>query len=845
MVTTKIFIASSAENLRSDLLEIGNFFQRLNSCYIKKDLFFDVVFSADLPDVMDTQREITESSAAFFLLNPDVEDSATTTRCVSHSAATHSAATHSAATPSQSIAVDTNEEGFIKVYKTARDSYNETGRPKIAIYVKTNDNLQDNAALSGDKFGGDAELYRNTYNHTDTLKLGILMQIKQFNLPGVDIRLEGGKAWQGNSALLSLNNVGSIAGFENLQSLKEKFAEIESRYYTARTRYSENPDDSEAHGALLDASGQRGSAMREIREIESQLYHMMEGMYEQTAQGKLSKRQTEGYKLIERGLLNEARDVLDYYAIVSESRHDEDMVDQAAARAAVHIKELMQLRDVNVTLHDWEGVDGCLKEASRLEEKFNLRPDSTLNYLEFLKDQNRFDEAFDIGEKLQRNYLSHDAYGKYEGVAFVYESLGIICQYSNRMPEAERMYKAALEVGRNQLCSEKSSNDAIVLVVYANLFSLYTHQGRLAEAIDLSAAAMEVSARLSESEDESIANSLGMFRINLGDVFNETGRYDESIKIMMEAVRIYERMTLERPDKDEYKFLLSICCHNLALSYTRLKRYDEAEKQFEAVLDAQRALAGSNPDAYEWRLADCYTDFGKLCFEAGRFAEAEEHYKTALSMLKRIAVSRPDSYIGEYAKCHCYIGELYAALSRLPEAEAAVNAAVRLYEKHKDSFQDYAEKIAGARKLLSGASDLRQIAGDMRQIADDRFTLLTPEEKSIALLLIEGETKRDISRKLNISAEEVGSSVKAIREKVVSMAGSDTVAEAVARDYKLTRREADMLRYLRLNVSNYQIAEELYLSEETVRTHIRSLLKKLSLETRLEVSDLIKTYAEK
>ena len=45
------------------------------------------------------------------------------------------------------------------------------------------------------------------------------MQIKQLDLYGVDIRLEDGKAWQGLDPLLILENVESVTGYENLQSL--------------------------------------------------------------------------------------------------------------------------------------------------------------------------------------------------------------------------------------------------------------------------------------------------------------------------------------------------------------------------------------------------------------------------------------------------------------------------------------------------------------------------------------------------------------------------------------------------------------------------------------------------
>jgi DNA-binding NarL/FixJ family response regulator len=50
----------------------------------------------------------------------------------------------------------------------------------------------------------------------------------------------------------------------------------------------------------------------------------------------------------------------------------------------------------------------------------------------------------------------------------------------------------------------------------------------------------------------------------------------------------------------------------------------------------------------------------------------------------------------------------------------------------------------------------------------------------------------------------------------------------------LTPRQAEVLRYLAHGSSTDQIASELRLSKETVRNHIRALLKKLGAHTRLE-----------
>ena len=50
----------------------------------------------------------------------------------------------------------------------------------------------------------------------------------------------------------------------------------------------------------------------------------------------------------------------------------------------------------------------------------------------------------------------------------------------------------------------------------------------------------------------------------------------------------------------------------------------------------------------------------------------------------------------------------------------------------------------------------------------------------------------------------------------------------------LTQRQGEVLRLLELGRSTEQIADELQLSIETVRNHVRALLRALGVHTRLE-----------
>ena len=121
---------------------------------------------------------------------------------------------------------------------------------------------------------------------------------------------------------------------------------------------------------------------------------------------------------------------------------------------------------------------------------------------------------------------------------------------------------------------------------------------------------------------------------------------------------------------------------------------------------------------------------------------------------------------------------------------------------------------------------------ELQGIADAGFT---QDEISVAMLLIEGETTREISRKLHLSAAATNQRINAIREKIGGDIGHDPVIDAVAAEYGLTKRETEMLRYLRDGGTTDIIAAELYISEDTVRFHVSNLLKKLGIEKRQDI----------
>jgi DNA-binding CsgD family transcriptional regulator len=73
---------------------------------------------------------------------------------------------------------------------------------------------------------------------------------------------------------------------------------------------------------------------------------------------------------------------------------------------------------------------------------------------------------------------------------------------------------------------------------------------------------------------------------------------------------------------------------------------------------------------------------------------------------------------------------------------------------------------------------------------------------------------------------------------------SPAVPQAMMRAFGITRRERDVIEKLLEGKSDREIAEELYISPRTVDTHLRTVFRKCSVRSRLQLTRLVYSYGE-
>ncbi|MGC5168185.1 response regulator [Luteimicrobium sp. DT211] len=78
-------------------------------------------------------------------------------------------------------------------------------------------------------------------------------------------------------------------------------------------------------------------------------------------------------------------------------------------------------------------------------------------------------------------------------------------------------------------------------------------------------------------------------------------------------------------------------------------------------------------------------------------------------------------------------------------------------------------------------------------------------------------------------------------ETVRRLAAGRTPSDTLRQDARLTDREAEVLRLVAAGMSNQEIANDLYLGVETVRTHVGNVLAKLGVRDRTQA--VVRAYA--
>lgn len=147
---------------------------------------------------------------------------------------------------------------------------------------------------------------------------------------------------------------------------------------------------------------------------------------------------------------------------------------------------------------------------------------------------------------------------------------------------------------------------------------------------------------------------------------------------------------------------------------------------------------------------------------------------------------------------------------------------------------------------MKGLSGLDTLKGLRAEGVDARIVILTVSDaKSDIFALIDAGADGYLLK--DTEPETLLEQIKHIAQGEVIL--SDSIKDLlIEREHRqdpmesLTEREMDVLSLIATGLSNKQIAAQLFISEETVKVHIRNLLRKLNVHSRVAATVLYFEY---
>ena len=695
MKTIKIFLASSIEDLRIDRLEVGDFIGWLNNIYAERDIRFHLVKCEQYDNSVaiggkqqEYDREIRESDLVFFLFFRKVGEY-------------------------------TKHE-----LEVALEAFRSENRPRIVTYFKYVDDAEEMVQEVRDFMQLlDQELkhYYSRYNHIDTLKLGIIMQIKLLKLDNVQLKLKNGFVFLDGSPVVKAENVPMLRDNKPLRELFEKQRQLQSDLPQYREAFLKNATE-ETEAAFIEARKVLDQVSKQLEEVQQETMELLSTVAEMTADGRiLTYRQKEALKYFEKGDYTAVQAILDDKEREKELERAKKQLENAKNGIQGNVNEELLLiktkRAQGLTKAGVEEIIGRYEKIESLVEEYRLDPSALFEYAAFLWLQNLPAQGIKVAKKLLGHY-AEDA-----DKAGVYNLLGVLYQKGEAYAEAKKAYQDALNIYLRQDPGTYEAEQAMCYENLGNLYGIQEHE----KAEEAYGAALKICKRLAQQDPKTHETALSGCYNNIGTMYHKLlreGNPQDACDNAEKAKDAYEKaleinVRLAERDPKTCQPALATSYYNqgqlfkdIAILEDAREAYEEAEQAFceaesafNEALKRYLCLVEKDPGAHEPALAECYNGIGGLHYNCWRYGEREEAFKayeTALDILQHWAAADPELYGIQWNELFWRYVEIHAMQDRGKLPLPILRRALPLYEKlaAKDP-EVYGEGLTFVRQSLS------------------------------------------------------------------------------------------------------------------------------------------------
>lgn len=434
-----------------------------------------------------------------------------------------------------------------------------------------------------------------------------------------------------------------------------------------------------------------------------------------------------------------------------------------------------------------------------------------------------------------------------KGIGICYDRKGINARY-------EQDYSNSITNHKRALSYLKQTTDTLLIVkCLNNLGVTYRKVNLEKEAFNHYFEALNLSEKIKNKRSQSIALH------GIGNVFIDSEQYDKALYYLRKAILLEKEMNNIKGQEYGYA--------NLGEVFTKKQVYDSAFFYIDKALD----IAIKHPR--KEGIAIKYTLLGKLYQKKGDYKKSNEFYFKSIPQLEKFENTRylsksylnigiNELYLHQFkeAKRNIDIGlkkakqinskenillgfkTLTDYYSKTNQFEKALNA-----QKQVLVFRDSIINEASLKSFISTEisyesskkdtkiQSLAKAKNKSEQEASSNFWLfITSVVIGVTSVLILFLLRRNKILELDQKNTEIKNYLLQIKKLKTSHQQNPSFSKKELKEFQLSKREIEVLKHISNGLSNAQIAEKMFVSNNTIKTHISHIYTKLDVKNRVQ-----------
>lgn len=270
--------------------------------------------------------------------------------------------------------------------------------------------------------------------------------------------------------------------------------------------------------------------------------------------------------------------------------------------------------------------------------------------------------------------------------------------------------------------------------------------------------------------------------------------------------------------------------NNLAMMYIMLRKFDLAKYHLEKANYIFDTIGNLHGKAVNQRY------FGEFYFALGNDQKSLEYFKNAMDIFKQIGDKKSLMEMGTL------LSKVYISMGWYPEATQMMQFRNAL----KDSLMNVENKEIIAEmeskyqlKEKNKTIEVLQLEEELnrKQIRNQILFIgfLVIVFILIVVIFYYNAIKNKLNQKqLRLELQNYLLRIDEMQLEIEKKEDCSKFSEAKIKDFDLSEREIEVLMFISRGYKNSEIAEKLFVSENTVKTHIKNIYIKLDVKNRVE-----------